>query len=307
MKLQIILFSIFTQLRAVVQHKPANNEHQMRYNRIDKSHNDAITSMDEHYQQPYFDTNDSFESPNVTIFRDETAYLVCVVRNLGNNSISWIRHNDINLLSVGKFKYTQDPRYQIFHNSHNDTWTLKIRRVQVKDSGFYECQIGISNSQPIGRMIYLKVIDPQLLILEGKEMSIGAGLNLNLTCSIEQALHIFNDEKNILRWSHNNSQDVNHHSPRGVFIKFIQQDETSISHLIIKNLTHSDAGIYKCFTSNEVYASIIVHIENDQSMEVIASSIANKIQFSVTFTTTAFVTNMAFAMLVVVFPEAVSF
>lgn len=46
------------------------------------------------------------------------------MRNLGNNSISWLRHSNINLLSVGKFKYSQDPRYQILHN--NDTWTLKV-------------------------------------------------------------------------------------------------------------------------------------------------------------------------------------
>jgi hypothetical protein len=123
---------IASQLGATVQHKPQpNNEHQTQHNRRYKSHNDAIISMDEHYHQPYFDANDPAISPNITIMQGENAYLVCVVRELGNNSISWIRHNDINLLSVGKFKYTQDPRYQIFHNSHNDTWTLKVSPAHV--------------------------------------------------------------------------------------------------------------------------------------------------------------------------------
>lgn len=34
----------------------------------------------------------------------------------------------------------------------------QIRRVRKEDEGPYECQIGISTAQPVGRMIYLKVI-----------------------------------------------------------------------------------------------------------------------------------------------------
>jgi hypothetical protein len=75
---------------------------------------------------PYFDAN-SESSVNVTVVKDETAYLVCVVRNLGNSTVSFLRVKDMNLLSVGKFKYTQDPRVQIFHNHKNGTWTLKVK------------------------------------------------------------------------------------------------------------------------------------------------------------------------------------
>lgn len=82
-------------------------------------------------------------------------------------------------------KYTQDPRYQIFHNESNDTWTLKvkqwifnwwnernviihflylrstkiknhqIKQVKKEDEGYFECQI--STAQPIGMTIYLKI------------------------------------------------------------------------------------------------------------------------------------------------------
>lgn len=77
---------------------------------------------------PYFDDSDGAggNGSSVTVMRGETAFLVCIVRNLGNNSISWLRHSNLNLLSVGEFKYAQDPRYQIYHNSQNDTWTLKV-------------------------------------------------------------------------------------------------------------------------------------------------------------------------------------
>lgn len=76
---------------------------------------------------PYFDDNDAGgNGSTIAVMRGENAYLVCNVRNLGNNSISWLRHSNINLLSVGEFKYSQDPRYQIFRNPKNDTWTLKV-------------------------------------------------------------------------------------------------------------------------------------------------------------------------------------
>lgn len=112
-----------------IKYNLTNNEHQIQSSQFSKAYNDVKTTtatiIDKH-QQPYFDVNDPTISTNITVLQGENAYMVCIVRNLGNNSISWIRHNDINLLSVGIFKYTQDPRYQIFHNTHNDTWTLKV-------------------------------------------------------------------------------------------------------------------------------------------------------------------------------------
>lgn len=61
------------------------------------------------------------------VLRGENAYLVCSVMNLGKNIVSWLRHSDMNLLSVGELKYTQDPRYQVFHDEQNNSWTLKVR------------------------------------------------------------------------------------------------------------------------------------------------------------------------------------
>lgn len=73
-------------------------------------------------ESPYFDWE--ITSRNVTVASGDSAFLICVVVNLGKNVVSWIRHSDLNVLSVGKLKYTQDLR---FHALHNDiTWTLKV-------------------------------------------------------------------------------------------------------------------------------------------------------------------------------------
>lgn len=63
-------------------------------------------------------------SGNVSVLNGNSAFLVCSVENLGKNVVSWIRHSDINVLSVGKLKYTQDFRISSLQN--DSTWTLKV-------------------------------------------------------------------------------------------------------------------------------------------------------------------------------------
>lgn len=41
--------------------------------------------------------------------------------------VTWIRHRDLHLLTVGKSTYTSDQRYQSVHNPHTDDWALKVR------------------------------------------------------------------------------------------------------------------------------------------------------------------------------------
>lgn len=55
--------------------------------------------------------------------------------------VSWIRHRDIHILTVGTYTYTTDQRFQTaFHRDFNE-WTLQIKWAQKRDAGMYECQI----------------------------------------------------------------------------------------------------------------------------------------------------------------------
>lgn len=61
--------------------------------------------------------------------------------------VSWIRHRDIHILTVGAYTYTSDQRFQaIHHRSHSDQWTLHIKWAQKRDAGIYECQV---STQPV--------------------------------------------------------------------------------------------------------------------------------------------------------------
>lgn len=65
----------------------------------------------------------------------KSAYLSCRVRNLGNKTVSWIRHRDVHILTVGTYTYTSDQRFQATHHKESDEWTLSIKWAQKRDSG----------------------------------------------------------------------------------------------------------------------------------------------------------------------------
>ena len=53
----------------------------------------------------------SSHSGNVTVVSGHLARLNCRVRNLGNRTVSWIRLQDLSLLTVGRYTYTSDLRF----------------------------------------------------------------------------------------------------------------------------------------------------------------------------------------------------
>lgn len=88
--------------------------------------------------------------------------------------VSWVRHRDIHLLTVGRYTYTSDQRFEALHLPHAEEWTLRIRYPQQKDSGIYECQI--STTPPIGHPVYLTIVGK----LEKTRYSLRAKVNFDL-------------------------------------------------------------------------------------------------------------------------------
>lgn len=60
--------------------------------------------------------------------------------------VSWIRHRDLHILTVGGYTYTSDQRFQATHSPQTDDWTLHIKWAQQRDAGVYECQV---STQPV--------------------------------------------------------------------------------------------------------------------------------------------------------------
>ncbi|XP_021939627.1 zwei Ig domain protein zig-8-like, partial [Zootermopsis nevadensis] len=87
--------------------------------------------------------------------------------------VSWVRHRDIHLLTVGRYTYTSDQRFQSIHSPQTEDWMLQIRYPQRRDSGFYECQV--STTPPVGYSMYLSVVE--LLIKSTTSTMMAAGVD----------------------------------------------------------------------------------------------------------------------------------
>ncbi|CAD7092681.1 unnamed protein product [Hermetia illucens] len=171
--------------------------------------------------------------------------------------VSWVRHRDIHLLTVGRYTYTSDQRFRAIHHPQTEDWILQIKYPQHRDSGVYECQV--STTPHMSHFVHLNVIEPTTEIIGAPDLYIEAGSTINLTCVIlnspEPPAYIF--------WNHNNAI-INYDSPRGGVSVVTIKGETTTSFLLIKNARPSDSGQYQCNPSNARSKSVSVHVLNGE-------------------------------------------
>ncbi|XP_055848188.1 uncharacterized protein LOC129913494 isoform X4 [Episyrphus balteatus] len=219
-------------------------------------HRNTIEVNEENRNGPYFD---KASSKNITALLGKTAYLNCRVKNLGNKTmllqVSWVRHRDIHLLTVGRYTYTSDQRFRAIHQPQTEDWILQIKYPQHRDSGIYECQV--STTPHMSHYIHLNVVEPSTQIIGAPDLYIESGSTINLTCVIlnspEPPAYIF--------WNHN-SAIINYDSPRGGVSVVTNKGETTTSFLLIKSARPSDSGQYQCNPSNSKSKGVTVHVLN---------------------------------------------
>ncbi|XP_026667172.1 zwei Ig domain protein zig-8-like [Ceratina calcarata] len=202
---------------------------------------------------PHFDTT---MQSNFTGLVGKPVHLVCKVKNLGNRTVSWVRHRDIHLLTVGRYTYTSDQRFEAQHLPHTEDWTLRILSAQKKDSGIYECQI--STTPPIGHPVYLTIVEPITAIIGAPDLFVNKGSTINLTCVVKYA-----PEPPTMTWSHN-SNIINFDSPRGGVSLVTEKGPETTSRLMIQKAVPNDSGTYTCQPSNANPSTIKVHVVNEE-------------------------------------------
>ncbi|CRK92282.1 CLUMA_CG005857, isoform B [Clunio marinus] len=230
------------------------------------------TSTETPITGPYFDYT-AFR--NVSTLVKNTAYLKCRVRNIGNKTVSWVRHRDIHLLTVGTFSYTSDNRFQSIHDPESEEWILKLQYPQIRDSGIYECQI--STTPPRGYPVYLSVVEPLTTIVGGPEIFINTGSTINLTCIVKNSP----ESPFAMYWTHDD-EEINYDSPRGGVSVITEKGEITTSYLLIQRAKPSDSGKYKCSPSNANSKTVHVHIlagEHPEAMQSVSSLNSMNIKF----------------------------
>ena len=114
-----------------------------------------------------------------------TTRLNCRVYRLGNRTVSWLREDGLHLLTVGRYTYTSDLRYEATHAPHSTDWSLTIRAPEWADSGLYQCQV--STTPVIYQDVWLTVNQPSTTILGSPTLYVSVGSTINITCIINNA------------------------------------------------------------------------------------------------------------------------
>ncbi|XP_049269783.1 zwei Ig domain protein zig-8 [Rhipicephalus sanguineus] len=208
-------------------------------------------------EQPAFDNS---TPRNVTTQQMQTVYLHCIVNNLGERTVSWIRRRDFHVLTVGLTTYTADDRFQAVHMDRSEDWMLQIKRVQPTDAGDYECQI---NMHPlISYFVRLTVLVPRARILEAPELFINSGSSINVSCAIEHS-----PEPPVFVFWYHNDRVINYDETKGGpghISGAKRPPDAYVSSLFIRNARPQDSGNYTCGPSNADSTSVVVHVLNGE-------------------------------------------
>lgn len=203
------------------------------------------------YTGPYFDP----ATPNnITTQLGTHAYLPCKVRQLSNKSVSWIRRRDAHILTVDRFTFIADERFQAFLVEATDTWTLQVKYVQARDAGLYECQVG--TEPKMSHFVELNVVVPKIEIAGEAELYVKAGTTVSIKCVITQAL----EEPAYIFWYHNHERVLNYDKNLvEIQMERVAPDAT-VGNLIIFSPRRDDSGNYTCSPSNLDSASVMLHV-----------------------------------------------
>ncbi|XP_050485763.1 lachesin [Bombus vancouverensis nearcticus] len=125
----------------------------------------------------------NFKEPitNVTAPVGREAILSCVVQDLAEYKVAWLRVDTQTILTIASHVITKNHRIAVSHSDHR-TWFLHIREVKESDRGWYMCQI---NTDPMKSQTgYLQVVVPPNILdySTSTDMVVPEGSKVTLHC-----------------------------------------------------------------------------------------------------------------------------
>jgi len=235
---------------SIVHDAYSRNLQQKSIKMPENGHNSSPEDSEERSAVPYFDLN---HSGNVTGVLGKTAHLNCRVKNVGNKTVSWLRHDDTHLLTIGRLTYTSDMRFKAIHKLYSEDYLLQIKPTTHRDSGKYACQI--STTPPNSHIVTLTIAEPKTAILGGPDIHLKEGSTMNLTCIITDSP----EPPSYIFWRHDDAI-ISYDSPRGGVSVITEKGDVTASFLVVQHAKPTDSGIYSCSPSLGETVSVNVHV-----------------------------------------------
>ncbi|XP_017882277.1 neurotrimin-like isoform X2 [Ceratina calcarata] len=208
-------------------------------------HGTQYASQSDNYKNNSDSPRFAEEIQNVTVSKGRNAMLACIVDNLRNYKVAWVRVDTQTILSIHHTVITQNPRISLTYNDHR-TWYLHIQKVEETDRGWYMCQV---NTDPMrSRQGYVQVVVPPSIITKetSTDMVVREGSNVTLTCKATGYPEPY------VMWRREDGKKINYN---GESVDFVDGE---VLHIIKISRLHM--GTYMCIASNDVPPRVSQHI-----------------------------------------------
>ncbi|XP_021701340.1 protein amalgam [Aedes aegypti] len=199
------------------------------------------------------ETQPEFLAPldNLTVTQGRDVSFTCVVNNLGQYRVAWIKSDTKAILAIHTHMVALNQRLSVTHNGHN-TWKLHISHVQLNDSGSYMCQV---NTDPMRHQSgNLEVVVPPDILNSNdpNSASLEEGVanengNIQLVC---QAVGV--PLPNV-QWRREDGKDIviRTEGREKQVMKAVEGER-----LILNQVQRTDMGGYLCIASNGIPPSV---------------------------------------------------
>ncbi|XP_071516480.1 uncharacterized protein [Panulirus ornatus] len=210
---------------------------------------------------------------SVKVYLGATARLDCVVHDLNNESVSWLRHVDdkLELLTWDSYVYANDPRYSLVPETGDKwrRWQLVVRDSQLDDQGQYRCQVAIQ--PPLLHSVTLTVIEPRARVVDERgtdveEKYYNSGSMIELKCIIDRVPFPHGP----VTWRRGTTILAFNTSRGGISVRGQPTWGFVRSRLYVANASPADSGVYVCSYSNYTSDTVTVHViagENSAAMQ----------------------------------------
>ncbi|XP_033149952.1 lachesin [Drosophila busckii] len=215
---------------------------------------------------------------NITVPQGRDISFTCVVDNLGQYRVAWIKSDSKAILGIHTHMVSLNPRLSVTHNGHN-TWKLHISHVQLNDSGSYMCQV---NTDPMKSLSgYLDVVVPPDIINQ-PDHNIDEGVSteggtISLQCSATGV------PDPMVQWRREGGKDI--------MLRTESRDKQALKsvdgeRLQLTNVHRTDMGGYLCIASNGVPPSVSkrfdVHVNFPPTIKAVNQLVGAPVEREVT-------------------------
>ncbi|XP_042876504.1 lachesin-like [Penaeus japonicus] len=194
---------------------------------------------------------------NVTVALGREAVLSCIVDNLGNYRVGWMRADTQTILSLHKRVVTHNNRISVTHDEPR-TWNLHIRMVKETDRGCYMCQINTAVMKKTLGCIDVHV-PPNIIDNETSgDVTVPDGESVTLVCVANGY------PKPKIEWKREDKEKIVVRTGRKEKYKM---EVVEGPYLNLTRVNRRQMGAYLCIAKNEVPPAVMKRIIVNVSFE----------------------------------------